>query len=62
MINVTKDSSNIFKDLGFETQEAINLKICADLMLDLRQFVRLRDGYKRKQPCFWAKPKLVSLT
>ena len=38
MSNVTKGSGNIFEDLGFESQEATNLKIRADLMLDLRSF------------------------
>jgi predicted XRE-type DNA-binding protein len=26
--------------LGFDTEEAINLRICADLMLDLRRFIQ----------------------
>jgi predicted XRE-type DNA-binding protein len=37
---VTIGSSNIFKDLGFETEEAMNLKIRADLILGLRHFIQ----------------------
>jgi predicted XRE-type DNA-binding protein len=37
---VTIGSSNVFEDIGFETEEAINLKIRADLMLDLRRFIQ----------------------
>jgi predicted XRE-type DNA-binding protein len=37
---VTIGSSNVFEDLGFEPEEAINLKIRADLMIDLRHFIQ----------------------
>jgi predicted XRE-type DNA-binding protein len=40
MTNVTKGSSNVFEDLGFDKQEAINLKIRADLMLDLQKLIQ----------------------
>jgi predicted XRE-type DNA-binding protein len=39
MIDIVKSSDNIFEDLGFDLQEAANLKICADLMLDIRRFI-----------------------
>jgi predicted XRE-type DNA-binding protein len=32
--------SNLFEDLGFNPEEALNLKICADLMIDLRRFIQ----------------------
>ena len=32
-------NNNIFEDLGFKTEEALNLTIRADLMLDLRTFI-----------------------
>lgn len=41
-------SDNIFQDLGFETEEAINLKIRADLMLDLRAYIQ-EQGWTQKQ-------------
>jgi predicted XRE-type DNA-binding protein len=40
---VTIGSSNVFEDVGFDTEEAINLKIRADLMLDLRRFIQSRQ-------------------
>ncbi len=36
---VTMGSQNVFEDLGFEAEEATNLKIRADLMLDLKRFI-----------------------
>jgi predicted XRE-type DNA-binding protein len=40
MSNVTQGGENIFKDLEFGEEEASNLKIRADLMLDLRQYIQ----------------------
>jgi predicted XRE-type DNA-binding protein len=40
MTNITKGSDNVFLDLGFEPEEAADLKIRADLMLELREFMR----------------------
>lgn len=34
-IEITLSSDNIFEDLGFNREEAMNLKIRADLMLTL---------------------------
>lgn len=39
MADIIKGSDNIFEDLDFEPQEAANLKIRADLMLDIRKFI-----------------------
>lgn len=39
---------NIFEDLGFEREEAMNLKVRADLMLDLRCYI-LEQGWTQKQ-------------
>jgi predicted XRE-type DNA-binding protein len=36
----TASSGNVFKDLGFEDDEAENLKIRADLMISLRRFIK----------------------
>ena len=35
-LDVELGSETVFEDLGFEAEEAMNLKIRADLMLDLR--------------------------
>ena len=39
-IEITFGSDNIFEDLGFNSEEATNLKIRADLMLTLRSFIQ----------------------
>jgi predicted XRE-type DNA-binding protein len=46
--SVTQGSSNVFEDLGFEPAEAANLKIRADLMLDLRRHIQ-RNGWTQAQ-------------
>ncbi len=42
-IKVVRGGDNVFEDLGFGTEEALNLKIRADLMLDLRKYIRARS-------------------
>lgn len=39
-VEVVPESDNVFEDLGFDLEEAANLKIRADLMLDLRAFIQ----------------------
>jgi predicted XRE-type DNA-binding protein len=63
MIDITKGSSNIFEDLGFDTQEAINLKIRADLMLDLRRFIQNRQWTQAEAALFFGEtqPRISNL-
>lgn len=39
-MNVTRSTGNVFEDLGFEREAAQNLRIRADLMGELRDFIR----------------------
>ena len=39
-MNITRGQDNVFVDLGFDAEEAANLKIRADLMLDIRQYIQ----------------------
>jgi predicted XRE-type DNA-binding protein len=39
---------NVFSDLGFEFEEAENLRIRADLMLELRKFIEKKNPLKKK--------------
>ncbi|NET54668.1 MAG: XRE family transcriptional regulator [Symploca sp. SIO2E6] len=48
MFKVVLGEENVFKDLGFEVEEAINLKVRADLMLDLRSHIQER-GWTQKE-------------
>ena len=45
---ITKGSDNVFEDLGFDTEEAAHLKVRADLMLDLRQYI-LSQGWTQEE-------------
>ncbi len=47
-IEVTKGSDNVFEDLGFSPTEAMNLKIRADLIIELRSFI-LEKGWTQQQ-------------
>ncbi len=63
MTNITKGSSNIFADLGFDEPEAINLKICADLMLDLRRFIQSQKWTQAEAALFFGEtqPRISNL-
>ncbi len=63
MTNVTKGSSNVFEDLGFDTQQAINLKIRADLMLDLQQFIQSQQWTQAEAALFFGEtqPRISNL-
>lgn len=39
---------NVFQDLGFSVEEAANLKVRADLMLDVRQYIE-RQGWTQAE-------------
>jgi predicted XRE-type DNA-binding protein len=39
MVRVTKSSGNVFEDLAFDTAEAENLKLRAQLMRELEQLI-----------------------
>jgi len=45
---VIQGGSNVFEDLGFSPEEALNLKIRADLMLNIRRFIQ-SQGWTQKQ-------------
>ena len=45
---VTRGKDNVFEDLGFDAEEAANLKVRADLMLDLRKHI-LEQGWTQTE-------------
>jgi predicted XRE-type DNA-binding protein len=63
MSDIIKGSSNIFEDLGFDRQEAANLKIRADLMLDLRKFIRSKNWTQAEAAMFFGEtqPRISNL-
>lgn len=47
-IEVQQGSDDVFADLGFNATEAANLKVRADLMLDLREYIQ-QQGWTQEQ-------------
>lgn len=45
---ITNSSGNVFEDLGFEKEEAENLKIRSKLMMSLERFIR-EKGLKQEE-------------
>ncbi len=62
-IIVTKGSNNVFEDLGFDTPEATNLAIRAELMLDLCQFIKEKEWTQSQAAEFFGEtqPKINNL-
>ena len=62
-IIVTKGSNNVFEDLGFDTPEATNLAIRAELMLDLCQFIKEKEWTQSQAAEFFGEtqPKISNL-
>ncbi|NEP47910.1 MAG: XRE family transcriptional regulator [Moorea sp. SIO3C2] len=60
---LTIGKENLFEDLGFEPEEAANLKIRADLMLDLCQYIRERGWTQEQAAEFWGEtqPRISNL-
>jgi predicted XRE-type DNA-binding protein len=47
-IEVTQGSDNVFADLGFNATDAANLRVRADLMLDLKNYIE-EQGWTQEQ-------------
>src|SRR5258706_9758674 len=47
-VEITRSSGNVFLDLGFPPAEAENLRVRADLLIDLRQVIR-EKGWTQAQ-------------
>ena len=61
IINQGKD--NIFEDLGFDKSEAANLKIRADLMLALKEYIQLQEWTQEQAAEFFeeTQPRISNL-
>lgn len=58
-MKTTIDSHNVFLDLGFEPQEAENLLIRSDLMLDLRRYIRQKGWTEQEAATFFGETPLL---
>jgi predicted XRE-type DNA-binding protein len=63
VLDVTQSSKNVFEDLGFEPEEALNLKIRADLMLNIRRFIKTQGWTQKKTALFFGEtqPRISDL-
>jgi predicted XRE-type DNA-binding protein len=61
--DVTLAQDNIFTDLGFSEEEAVNLKIRADLMLNIRQFIQAQEWTQKQAALFFGEtqPRISDL-
>ena len=62
-MEISKGSENVFEDLGFAPEEAANLKIRADLMLDLRTFIENKGWTQAQTAAFFGEtqPRISNL-
>jgi predicted XRE-type DNA-binding protein len=62
-MKVTKGSENVFEDLGFAAEEAANLKVRADLMLDLRKYIEQQGWTQAEAAAFFeeSQPRISNL-
>ena len=62
-MKASKGSENVFEDLGFSAEEAANLKVRADLMLDLRKYIEQRGWTQAEAAAFFAEsqPRISNL-
>ena len=60
---IIKGQNNIFEDLGFEAAEATNLKIRADLILDLQKYIKQQQWTQQEAADFFneTQPRISNL-
>ena len=60
---IIQGSDNVFEDVGFEAEEAANLKIRADLLIDLREYIRSRGWTQAQAGAFFGEtqPRISNL-
>jgi predicted XRE-type DNA-binding protein len=63
VLEVTQGSKNVFEDLGFAPEEALNLKIRADLMVNIRRFIKAQGWTQKKAALFFGEtqPRISDL-
>lgn len=62
-LKVTQGSQNVFDDLGFAPEDSQNLRIKADLMLNLRSFIQSKGWTQQKAAQFFGEtqPRISDL-
>ena len=61
--SIIKGQDNIFDDLGFNPEEAANLKIRADLILDLQKYIKKQEWTQQEAAIFFneTQPRISNL-
>lgn len=54
---ITRGHDNVFEDLGFPADEAANLAIRTNLMLDLKKWIRSRGWTRAEAATFFNEPE-----
>jgi predicted XRE-type DNA-binding protein len=62
-IEFVRGSDNVFEDLAFSKEEAANLKIRADLMIDLGEYIQARGWTQAQAAAFFdeTQPRISNL-
>lgn len=62
-ISIEKGKDNVFEDLGFEPEMAANLKIRADLILDLQKYIKEQSWTQEQAANFFqeTQPRISNL-
>jgi predicted XRE-type DNA-binding protein len=62
-IDIIHGSNNVFEDVGFSKGEAAKLKIRADLMIELREYIRERRWTQARAAAFFGEtqPRISNL-
>ena len=62
-MEVTQGRDNVFEDIGFEREEAASLKVRADLMIDLRNYIETRGWTQGQAAAFFgeSQPRISNL-
>ncbi len=62
-VKFSRGGQNVFEDLGFDPWEAANLKIRADLMIDLRRYIEAQGWTQAQAATFFAEtqPRISNL-
>ena len=60
---IARGNDNVFKDVGFEAEEAANLKITADLLIGLRKHIRTHGWTQAEAATFFGEmqPRISNL-
>ena len=60
---VIRGCDNVFEDLGFTREEALNLKIRADLMLNIKRFIQSKEWTQKQAALFFGEtqPRISDL-